>query len=78
MIYSPNASIFDSDAYGVNTDNPECASEILDNMLNNGCRFTIKAGFNDWLKETAREYFDTSDWNDEYWDGWEEIIKEII
>ena len=33
MIYAPTASIFDSDAYGVNTDNPVSAYEIIDDAL---------------------------------------------
>lgn len=36
MIYPYTASIFDSDAYGVDTDNPESAYEIIDNSFPGG------------------------------------------
>ena len=75
--YPPNASIFDSDAYGVNTDNPERPYEIMMNALTKECETAIADGYRDWMKDTAREYFDTSDWDDEEWSDWDEVVKEI-
>ena len=74
-----DTSVFDSDAYGVDTDNPETAYEIIDNALNNECERAIEEGFKDWLFEIAREYFcNVGDWDEEWQDAWREKIIEII
>ena len=76
--YSPHASIFDSDAYGVDTDNPPSPYEKIDNALTVQCEIAIADGFKQWLKDTAYEYFDTSDWDEEWRDAWRDKIMEII
>ena len=65
MIYPCTASIFDSDAYGVDTDSPESAYEIIDNSLKGKDETAIKDAFNEWVKEMAEEYFNTAERGDE-------------
>ena len=55
MIYPYTASIFDSDAYGVDTDSPESAYEIIDNSLRAKDETAINDAFNEWVKEMAGE-----------------------
>ena len=69
---------FDSDAYGVNTDSPDTPYEYFVEVMNNKCIEAIRAGLNDWIKETASEYFDTSDWKDDEWEDWEEFINNYV
>ena len=76
-IYGTSTSSFPSDAYGVDTDLPSSAYEKL-NVLNRQCVDAIRSGFDEWIKETAREYFDTSDWTEDFWAAWREIIWETI
>ena len=61
-------------------DNPESAYELLDKALSRKTiRDAIKAGYEQWLEDTAREYFsDVGDWNEEWKDAWREIVWEII
>ena len=75
MIYSYTASIFDSDAYGVDTDSPESAYEIIDNSLRAKDETAIKDAFNEWVKEMAEEYFNTSEWCDEECEAWYEKVR---
>lgn len=75
MIYPYTASIFDSDAYGVDTDSPESAYEIIDNSLRAKDETAMKDAFNEWVKEMAEEYFNTSEWNDEWWEAWYEKVR---
>lgn len=78
-IYAPNASIFDSDAYGINTDNPASAYEVINDSLKVKDETAIKDAFNEWVKEMAEEYFNTFDWGDEEWEAWHEKVRwEII
>lgn len=76
-IYGTSISSFPDDGYGVSTDNPPTAHEILDNALKARDERAILDGYNDWLYETAREYFDVSDWDEEHWDAWREIVRDL-
>lgn len=78
MIYAPNASIFDSDAYGINTDNPVSASEYIDNSLKVKEERAITESIRDFIKETAQVYFNTSEWDDDMWDAWEDKFRELM
>ena len=78
MIYGTSTNSFPDDAYGVDTDLPETPYEIFDNALNRQCEDAIKAGFQDWLEETAREYFDTWNWDSDWWSDWKTKVWEII
>lgn len=79
MIYPYTASIFDSDAYGADTDSPESAYEIIDEALRAKDEIAIKDAFNEWVNEMAEEYFNTFDWGDEEWEAWHEKVRwEII
>lgn len=75
MIYPYTANIFDSDAYGVDTDSPESAYEIIDNSLRAQDEIEIKDAFNEWVKEMAEEYFNTDEWGDEEWEAWYEKVR---
>ena len=75
MIYPYTANIFDSDAYGVDTDSPESAYEIIDNSLRAKDETAIKDAFNEWVKETAEEYFNTFEWGDEEWEAWFDKVR---
>lgn len=74
-----DTNVFDSDAYGVDTDNSDTAYEIIDSALNNECERAIEEGFRDWLFETAREYFtNVGEWDEEWQDAWRELVLDII
>lgn len=74
-----DSSVFDSDGYGVCTDNPETPYEVIDNALKVKDESAISESFNEWLEETAREYFnDVGWWSEEFKDAWREKIIEII
>ena len=75
-VHSSRSSVFDSDGYGCDTDLPLSAYEILEDALNAQSLRAIQDGYNDWVRDTAYEYFDTSDWNEEFWDAWHEIVKD--
>lgn len=67
----------------VDTDNPESAYEFIDSVVGRKIiRESIHANyeemFEQWLEDMAREYFVTSDWDDDWWDAWRDIIYEII
>ena len=78
MIYAPTASIFDSDAYGVNTDNPVSAYEFIDDALKTKDEKAIEEAIEDFIKETASEYFRTSEWDEEYWEAWRYKLIELM
>lgn len=75
MIHPYTASIFDSDAYGVDTDNPESAYEIIESSLRAKDETAIKDAFNEWVKEIAEKYFNTAKWGDEEWEAWYEKVR---
>ena len=75
MIYPYTASIFDSDAYGVDTDSPESAYEIIDEALRAKDETAIDDAFREWVRDMANEYFDTSRWDDEWWEAWYEKVR---
>ena len=61
--------------YG-STDNPPTFKEILDNLLSPQNERAIHESYNEWLDQTAREYFDVSLWGEEEWDAWRELAGE--
>lgn len=77
-IHSARSSVFDSDAYGVDTDNPETAYEIINNSLKLADEIAISDAIIDFKKETADEYFNTSEWGDEEWDAWNDKFLELM
>jgi len=78
MYHSYKSRIFDSDAYGVNTDNPETAAEIIDNSLRKKDEDDIRESMRDWAKGLATDYFNTETWGDEEWDAWIEKARELM
>lgn len=74
-----DSSVFDSDGYGVSTDNQPSSYEIIDNALTANNEKDISDSFRQWLEDTAREYFnDVGEWDEEFKDAWREKIIEII
>lgn len=78
MIYAPTSSIFDSDAYGINTDSPASPSEIIENELKLKDEIAIEDAIKDFIKDLAEEYFNTSEWDDEWWDAWITKLNELM
>lgn len=74
-----NTNVFDSDGYGVNTDNPETEYEIIDNVLSKADEQRISDCFDEWLKDLAYDYFNgVGEWGDEFLDAWRSKVIEII
>lgn len=73
-----SASIFDSDAYGVDTDNPEHPSEIIDSALKIKDERAIEESIRQFMTDTAAEYFNTSEWDDEWWEAWRDKFTELM
>ena len=71
-----NMNFADSDGYGADTDNPPSAYEKLDEALKPRDERAIHESYNEWVEETAKEYFDTSRWGDDEWDAWRDIVNE--
>ena len=61
-------------------DNPETPHEMLENAMSRKViRDAIKAGYEQWLEDTAREYFcDVGDWGEEWKDAWREVVGDIV
>lgn len=77
MIY-PSTHSFSSDAYGVNTDNPESAWEMIDGGLKKKDEEAIQESMRDWAKSLANDYFNTEAWGEYEWSAWMEKIIELI
>ena len=78
MKYRNTANIFDSDAYGVDTDSPEDPYEMINEGLCLKDERNIRDAIKDFVKEAADEYFDISEWDDAWWEAWEEKFRELI
>lgn len=77
-IHSYNSSVFDSDAYGVDTDSPVSAAEIIDDALKLKDEINIADSIRDFIRDTAEDYFNTSEWDEEWWDAWEDKFRELM
>lgn len=75
-IYGTSTSSFPSDAYGVDTDLIPSVHARMENKISPQIKRALQDGYNDWIDETAREYFDVSDWDDEHWDAWRDIVRD--
>lgn len=73
-----NPCVFDSDAYGVNTDSPESAYEEINNALRIKDEEKIADAIREFRENLADEYFYTSNWNDEHWEAWNEKFLELV
>lgn len=78
MKYRNTANIFDSDAYGVDTDSPEDPYEMINDGLRLKDERNISDAIRDFVKEVADEYFDTSEWDDAWWEAWEDKFRELM
>ena len=74
----PSASIYDSDAYGVDTDSPASPYEIIDESLRLKDEIAIEDSIKDFIRDKADEYFNTSEWDDEWWDAWRDKFTELM
>lgn len=61
---------------------PKHPYEIIDESFNKTCVESVRAyykdWYNDWLRDTASEYFDTSEWDDCWWSAWKDYIEDIV
>jgi hypothetical protein len=73
-----SASIYDSDAYGVDTDSPASPYEVIDQSLKLKDEIAISDKIIEFIKDTAEEYFNTSEWEDEMWDAWRDKFTELM
>lgn len=78
MVYPNTANVWDSDAYGVDTDGPEDPYETINDGLRLKDEHNISDAIKDFVKEVADEYFDTSEWDDSWWDAWEDKFRELM
>ena len=78
MIHSYKSSIFDSDAYGADTDNPPSASEIINDSLKKKDESAIRTSMIDFARDLASVFFNTESWGDEEWDAWIEKAREMM
>ena len=70
--------MFDSDAYGVDTDSPVSSYEILYNALTLRQEKKITEAINDFITEQARETFATETWDEDMWEAWKEKMSELF
>ena len=73
-----SASAFDSDAYGIDTDSPASAEELLNDSLKPSDERAITESISNFIEELASDYFYTSNWNDEWWDAWRDKFRELM
>ena len=76
-VWGTSTSTFPDDAYGYDTDNPPTAFEIMDYELSAKTETEITDKIIEFRKELAREYFNTSEWDEEWWDAWNEKFYEL-
>ena len=69
-------SFADSDGYGADTDLIPSVHARMESKISPQIKRALQDGYNDWRRETAYEYFDTSEWDDEHWDAWYEIVRD--
>lgn len=77
MIY-PSTHRFSSDAYGVNTDNPPSAYELIDGGLKVKDEEVIRESMRDWARGLANDYFNTETWGEYEWDAWMDKVRELF
>jgi len=70
--------IFDSDAYGIDTDSPASAEELLNDSLKPSDEKAITESISNFIEELASDYFYTSNWDDEWWDAWRDKFTELM
>ena len=64
--------------YRGSTDNPETPYEIIDNALKVSDEQKIYEAAVEFREEVASWFFNTSEWDDYWWDAWIEKFKEVI
>ena len=77
-IYGTSTSSFPDDGYGVSTDNPPTAYELIDNDLTLEQEIKITDEIREFKETLAREYFNCSRWDEAFWDAWNEKFYELI
>lgn len=73
-----SASFFDTDAYGTSTDSPAHPSEIIEDALSLDDEQKIYEAYVEFREEVASWFFNTSEWDDEWWDAWIDKLNEIM
>lgn len=73
-----NTYTFGSDAYGVDTDSPVSADELLNDSLKPSDERAIAESISNFIEELASDYFNTFEWDDEWWDAWNDKFRELM
>lgn len=78
-IYGTSTSSFPDDGYGVSTDNPPSAYEMIDQKLSKKEEDEIREKIREFKETLASEYFFSSNWwDEEFRDAWDEKFYELI
>ena len=77
MIYGTSTSSFPDDGYGQSTDNPPTPYEQIDERLKRSDEQKIYDAIVEFREEVASWFFNTSEWDDAWWDAWIDKFKEI-
>ena len=78
MIYGTSTSSFPDDGYGWNTDNPPSPYELIDEHLKSDDEQKIYDAIVEFREELASWFFNTSEWDDYWWDAWIDKIRELM
>lgn len=73
-----SASVYDTDAYGVDTDSPASAYELIEERLKPDDEQKIYEAYVEFREEVASWFFNTSEWDDEWWDAWRDKFTELM
>lgn len=73
-----SASAFDSDAYGIDTDSPASAYELIEERLKPDDEQKIYEAYVEFREEVASWFFNTNEWDDEWWDAWITKLNELM
>lgn len=73
-----SASVYDTDAYGVDTDSPASAYELIEERLKPDDEQKIYEAYVEFREEVASWYFNTNEWDDEWWDAWITKLNELM
>lgn len=67
---------FDSDGYGADTDSPLTASEVIEDQLKKKDELEIADAVREFTEDLAARFFRTSEWDDDMWSAWSDLLRE--
>lgn len=77
MIYGTSTNTFPDDGYGVSTDNPPSPYELINERLTKNDEQKIYEAIVEHREEIASWFFNTSLWDDAWWDAWVDKMQEL-